>query len=55
MNPSIQFLLQVCTDFANTLPPSVRAGFQRDAQAHLQELNKLTPETAAEIAKGTTP
>lgn len=58
MNQSIQFMLQVVTDFANTLPPSARGIFQQTAQAHLQELNKFTPEVMkanekkAEVAHG---
>ena len=38
MEDAIQFMQQVCADFANTLPVSARAAFINEANRHLQEM-----------------
>ncbi len=37
---ALQFLAQVAQDFLNTLPPSAREGFRKEAQQAIEELQK---------------
>ena len=43
-NKALQYLAAVASDYANTLPPSVRGPFVREAQTAIKALEDIATE-----------